>query len=177
MKSYAGSIKDGKKVCIIGDSIIQRIRLKDINNQIKNGTAYKKVYVGGTVEEIEWNAHKVLERKNIDTVILSMGSNVSSKHSSVTNEIDIANTILKTVDLCNKNGVNNVYVSGITPHLEFQEKFDKINELLKNGTRGMGYTFIDNTNIDASKHLWDDVHLNNEGLSILKNNFIGGVAH
>ena len=89
LKSYAGSINDGKKVCIIGDSIIQRIRLKDISNQIKNGTAYKKVYVGGSaVEEIEWNAHKVLERKNIDTVILSMGSNnVSSKHSSVTSEI------------------------------------------------------------------------------------------
>ena len=73
-----------------------------------------------------------------------MGSNnVSSKHTLVTPEIDIVNKILKTVDLCYRDGANNVFVSGITCCPEFQEKVDKINEYLKNGTRGMRYTFID----------------------------------
>ena len=113
--NYAGSTREGKKICVIGDSIIQRIKIKDINKQLKNPTAFKKVYPGGTVEEIEWNAQKVLEKKDIDSVILNMGSNnVSSKHTLVTAEIDIVNKILKTVDLCYRNGVNNVFVSGIT---------------------------------------------------------------
>ena len=93
----------------------------------------------------------------------------------ITTELDIANRILKTVDLCYKNGVKNVYVSGITPCMEYQEKIDKTNELLKNGTRGMPYIFIDNSNIDGNKHLWDNVHLNNDGLRILKNNFVGAL--
>ena len=76
-------------------------------------------------------------------------NNIISKHSSMNKEIDIVNTILKTVDLCYRNGVTNVYVSGITCREEYQEKIDKINELLKNGTRGMNYTFIDNGNINA----------------------------
>ena len=166
--NYAGSTREGKKICVIGDSIIQRIKIKDINKQ------FKKLYPGGTVEEIEWNAQKVLEKKDIDSVILNMGSNnVSSKHTLVTAEIGIVNKILKTVDLCYRNGVNNVFVLGITCCPEFQEKIDKINEYLKNGTGGMRYTFIDNSNIIASKHLWDQVHLNNDGLRVLKINFLG----
>ena len=87
-------------------------------------------------------------------MILDVGSNnIISKHLSVNKEIDIVNTILKTVDLCYRNGVNNVYVSGITCREEYQEKIDKINELLKNGTRGMNYTFIDNGNINVGRHL------------------------
>ena len=70
-------------------------------------------------------------------------------------------------------GSYNVYVSGITCRPEFQDKIVKVNEYLKNGTRGMSFTFIDNGNIKASKHLWDEVHLNNDGLRILKNNFLG----
>lgn len=120
---------------------------------------------------------KVLElNQDIDSVILNMGSNnISCQHAKIKSEIEVANTILKTVDLCHRNGVNNVYVSGITCRPEFQERIDKVNEYLKNGTKGMSYTFIDNNNIKSSKHLFDEVHLNNDGLTILKNNFLAAL--
>ena len=57
-----------------------------------------------------------------------MGSNnVSSKHTLVTAEIVIVDKILKTVNLCYRNGVNNVFVSGITCCPEFQEKTKSTN--------------------------------------------------
>ena len=52
--NYSGATKDGEKICIIGDSIIQRIKIKDINKQLGNGMVFKKVYPGGTAEEIAW---------------------------------------------------------------------------------------------------------------------------
>ena len=83
--------------------------------------------------------------------------------------------ILKTVAVCHRNGVNEVFVSGITCRRGNQEKIDKINGFLRNGTRGMNYIFIDNVNIKADKHLWDDLHLNTDGLKVLENNFLGAL--
>ena len=51
------------------------------------------------MEEMAWNAQKVLENKDIDSVILNMGSsNIWSKPTLVKTEIEIVNNILKTVD-------------------------------------------------------------------------------
>lgn len=174
--NYANIAKDGRKICIIGDSIIQRIKIKDINDNLNNATAFKKVFPGGTAEEIEFYANKILEKQDIDRVVLNIGSNnVQSKHTSINTEIDIVNTILKTVAVCHRNGVNEVFVSGITCRRGNQEKIDKINGYLRNGTRGMNYIFIDNANIKADKHLWDDLHLNTDGLKVLENNFLGAL--
>ena len=75
------------------------------------------------------DAQKVLENNDIDSVIFNIGSNnISCKHTLVQTEIEIVNNILKTVDLCHRNGVNNVYVSGITCRPEFQDKIGKVNE-------------------------------------------------
>ena len=64
--SYGGTIKERRKVCIIGDGIIQRIRISDVNNELNNGNAFKKVDPGGTVEEIEQYTNKILEKKDIE---------------------------------------------------------------------------------------------------------------
>ena len=174
--NYANITKDGRKVCIIGDSIIQRIKVKDINENLNNATAFKKVFPGGTAEEIEYYANKILEKQDIDKVILNIGSNnVHSKHTSINTEIEIVNTILKTVAVCHRNGVNDVYVSGITCRRDHQEKIDKINGHLRSGTKGMSYIFIDNENIKSDKHLWDGLHLNKDGLKILERNFLGAL--
>ena len=60
--------------------------------RLDNGMVFKKVYPGGMAEEIAWNTQKVLENKDIDSVILNMGSNnISSKHTLVKTEIEIVN--------------------------------------------------------------------------------------
>ena len=174
--NYANITKHGRKVCIIGDSIIQRIKVRDINDNLNNATAFKKVFPGGTAEEIEYYTNKILEKQDIDKVILNIGSNnVHSKHLSINTEIEIVNTILKTVAVCHRNGVNDVYVSGITSRRDHQEKIDKINGYLRNGTKGMSYIFIDNGNIKSDKHLWDGLHLNKDGFKILERNFLGAL--
>ena len=172
--SYSNITKQGKSVCIISDSITRRLNMKQFNNYVKDATVYRKVFPGGTVEEIEHYAIKILENKNIDAVILNVGSNnIINKHSTVKSDVDITANIMKIVDMCYEAGVNDVFVSGITRLPTNQTIVDNINELLKINANQFGYVFIDNGNIFVDKHLWkDNIHLNNDGLTILANNFI-----
>ena len=172
--SYSNIAKQGKSVCIISDSITRRINMKQFNHHVKNATVYRKVFPGGTVEEIEHYAIKILENKNIDAVILNVGSNnIINNYSTVKSDVDITSNIMRIVDMCYEAGVSDVFVSGITCLPINQTKVDNINELLKINAKQFGYVFIDNGNIFIDKHLWkDNIHLNNDGLTILANNFI-----
>ena len=173
--SYRDITKDGKKTCIISDSIAQRINMKYIKRNVKTGNIFKKIYPGSTAEEIKHNMIKVLElNPTLDRVILQVGSNnVHNRYASQTTDFDITNTIIKTVELCHRSGVNEVYVAGITCRPGYIQKVNNINDLLKRNATGMGYVFINNDNILPDKHLWDDqLHLNKDGLSILEDNFI-----
>ena len=62
--NYAGITKNGKKICIIGDSIIQRIKIRHINENLDNGLAFKKVVQ---------RKNKILEKKDVDCVVLHIG--------------------------------------------------------------------------------------------------------
>ena len=100
-RNYAGITKNGKKICIIGNSIIQRIKIRHINEKLDNGSAFKKVFPDGTAEEIEFYTNNILEKKYIDCVVLHIGSNnIASRHAVKSTETEIVNTILSTVDIC-----------------------------------------------------------------------------
>ena len=77
--------------------------------------------------------------------------------------------------LCKKNEVRNVYVSSITDRPGYTQQINTINGYLKNATRGIDFCFIDNSNI-RKEHLYDNLHLNDTGINILKNNFLGAVG-
>ena len=77
------------------------------------------------------------------------------------------------VSTSRRNNVEKVFVSSIMCRPDYQEKVDKINELLRYYTGIYNYTFIDNTNI-RSEHIRkrDGVHLTKDGVDRLANNFI-----
>lgn len=171
--SYANITKHGKKVCIISNSIAQKINIKQFNRIVNNAKVYKKIFPGATAEDILHYAVKILEDKTLDTVILNIGINdLSNRNGSKQLDIQITSAVLKIVDMCRQAGVNYVYVAGITYRLGYQKIINEVNELFKLNAAVMGYKYIDNTNI-VSKHLsYDGIHLNRDGIDILANNFI-----
>ena len=165
-----------KQICIIGDSMIQRVKFFDINRREKDVVMYKECTLGATVEMVEWSLHRVLQNKDVDTVIINVGTNnLTSRKAKARSEIDITNAILKAVVLCKKNEVKNVYVSSITERPGYTQRINTINTYLKNATRGIDFCFIDNSNI-KKEHLYDNLHLNDTGINILKNNFLGALG-
>ena len=83
--------------------------------------------------------------------------------------------LLNVVHKCHMNGVNDVYVSGITVRPRYQKERKKINEILRNNATDHRCVFICNNNIEELHLSRDNLHLNNKGIILLANNFLKAV--
>ena len=106
--SYAAMTKDGKKVCIISDSIAQRINLKEFNNQLVDAKAFKQIFPGASVDKLKHYIIPTLEEGNIDAIVINIGSNsAANKHVKKT-DIEITAGIMDIVELCHKAEINEI---------------------------------------------------------------------
>ena len=168
--SYADINKRGKKICLLGSSIIQRIKMYDFNGQLHDGKAIKRSFSGCTAKRMKYYVTEVLEEERPDTIILQIGGNDLSNPNKT--EKDILQEIINLVNMCRNGGVNDIIVSAITTRPAFQTKLEEVNRLLKVNAGTHNYIFADNSNIHRN-HLWNDkIHLNNEGLTLLTNNYL-----
>ena len=79
---------------------------------------------------------------------------------------------MEIVNMCHQHGVSQVYVSSITYRKGQEEKICTLNGNLRYMQGNYGFTYIDNSNI-ALEDIWkDNIHLNNQGLAKITNNFI-----
>ena len=90
------------------------------------------------------------------------------------NEHTIKN-IIDIVDLCAKQGVNNILVSAITFREQFNGKVSTINNFLLHKQTLHNFTFIENNYI-TREHMWKDkIHLNTHGTINIAINFINAL--
>ena len=169
--SYANIATSGKKVLLLSDSICSRIKMKEFNRELKNGRAYRKQFPGATSKEMAHYVIPTLAKDSPDTVIIHTGTN---DLRNTENEHIIKN-IMDIVDLCAKQGVNNILVSAITFREQFNEKVSTINNFLLHKQTLHNFTFIENNNI-TREHMWKDkIHLNTHGTINIANNFINAL--
>ena len=170
--SYADTTNAGKKVCIFSDSITKKIDMSHFNAGLNfKGSAVKRFYPGYTASQLnnKITAHLIADKPDI--VIVNVGTNnlTKSNQSDTDTLIEIVNIVKK----CHQFGVKQVFVSGITCRPEYQVAIDSINHLIEINAGNYNYTYINNNNI-TYEHLWwkDNLHLNNEGIKLLKSNFL-----
>ena len=174
--SYADLTTSGKKVCMFGASILQRINIKEFNKELKDKTAIKECYPGATASKTAHHMKPTLDEEKPDIVIINIGTNNLTKKKWQTEE-DIVKEIIQVVNDCKQNGVNEIYVSGLTVRRGFYHRIKAINELLQKKSGTYSYSFIDNSNI-RDHHLRNDgLHLEYEGTCILANNFIDALNY
>ena len=78
---------------------------------------------------------------------------------------------------CQQNGVNDIFISGITYRNGFKEmkKVREINDLLRDFCIRENFHFICNDSV-GQQHLWEDgLHLLDTGRNILANNIINSL--
>ena len=144
--------------------------MNKFNNDVINGNAIKRAYGGATTSRLKYYAKAVTDLDQPDTIIINAGTNNFTKTQQTIE--DIASEILDIVDISRKGGVQNIFVSSITCRPLYQAKIDGLNRLLKDYAAYYNYTYIDNSRIQESHVRKDGVHLNQEGISILANNFL-----
>ena len=180
--SYAGMVRFGKSVCVVGDSMLGRIRMPEFNrcmsNNLKlNATARKKFFPGAIAKEIGHYILPTLEEQCPDALLIHAGTNNLSKKDF--NAKTVADQIIDIARSATERGVNDVFISAIIIRKEFrlQRRANEVNAILQSLASENGYIFIDNSAITL-EHVCDDgVHLLESGLTILANNFLVQLAH
>ena len=171
--TYANMVSKGKKVAIYGDSIIKRIKVNEFNKHI-SGTALKKSFPGANCEEINHYIDYSLRNDRPDCVIIHAGTNdLGNKNESKDNKT-IANEIMEIARKCKANGVNQIFISGITCRSGFEvtRKLKDINDKVRNMCVQEKFNYICNDEI-TTDFLWrDGLHLLDEGTNLLADNFI-----
>ena len=135
------------KVCIISDSIAQRINMGMFNRELKSATAYKVIFPGATVDKFKKYLKTTLEDDQFDAILINVGGNNVSNKRIEKSDVVITADIMEMIELCKTYGIDNIYISGIRCRPRFQGKIESINEMLKCKSTLGGYVYTDNGNI------------------------------
>ena len=118
--------------------------------------------------ELAHYCRPTLGKGNIDAIIIHVGTNCLASDDPDT----IAKDVQEIVKVCKEYGINDIFVSGITYREYFENEILNFNNFLMSSQSYHNFTFISNENIIISD-LWKDrIHLNENGLSKIANNFI-----
>ena len=180
--SYTRAVKStrlnsGKQnsIIIFGDSIFRGIRVREFNNEIKNGYTKFKTFSGSGSREILHYVNPTQESGSYDSAVLHFAVNdllhkALSKSDTVSNLIE---NIRKAADKCMSHGVSKVFVSAIVRNKMIPESLlEEVNEKISFMCKNNNFIFVDNSNI-SNIHLFDDgLHLVESGRCILANNVI-----
>ena len=107
--NYASISKNGRKILVVGDSQVTRIRI-DFKKELRNGKAYFRSFSSATSKQLDHYIIPSLIDDHPDAVIIHVGTNDISYNA---NYEDIARNIIKIGSSCKSHGVNNVFVSSI----------------------------------------------------------------
>ena len=115
-KSYAHvamsrKTKNGitKKVIVSGDSIIRGIKVRDFNQQVKNGYAKFKSFPGCNSKEMLHYIEPTLETCFYDSTILHVGVNYLLNNKSPRSIDNLVSNVVKIVNKCKSFGVMNLF--------------------------------------------------------------------
>ena len=146
----------------------------NINEECEN--VIMKKHLGATAVEIAHYIQLPLQTIQPFQVIIVAGTNDISydMRENRLNEVTVVNNIVKIGKLAKDSGVSQINISSIPIRRGYQYKniIKRINELLSRTCQENGFGFIDLSDITLM-HIWDDgLHLNNDGLAIMKMNLL-----
>ena len=178
-KSYADvamsrKTKNGiiQKVIVFGDSIIRGIRVREFNQQLKNGYAKFKSFPGCNSKEILHYIEPTSETGFYDSALLHVGVNDLLNNKLPSSTDDIVSNSVKIVNKCKSFGVMDLFVSGIALNKRLPYAvIKKVNEKIVEMSKKNFIVFVDNGNISNMDLYQDGLHLLEPGKCLLANNF------
>lgn len=168
--SYATRAKIGKKIFVVGDSHIKRMKRLDFNKKLNSGKAFFKTFSGANTKQLSHYIIPTLVDDKPDSIIIHVGTNDILNNA---NDSELANNIIKIAIICKQHGVNDVFISSVlvkkSPRLNAVVR--RVNDLLRDLCKTNGFHFINNDAI-TTDYLWKDgIHLQDIGTDTLSSNF------
>ena len=87
--------------------------------------------------------------------------------------------IIETGQICKDRGAKTVYIAGVTDRKYdyARERCEALNRELQELCELNNFHFIDNSNIVPMEHLSDRVHLNDDGTTLLADNYLKALRY
>ena len=116
--THSGITKHGRKICVVGDSHIKRIKRNDFNKELRHGKAFFRSFSGTNAKQLRHYIIPTLIDDRPGAIVIHVGTNDILNHA---NHEDIARSIINIGldcknpaivrrvndmlrDLCEKNG-------------------------------------------------------------------------
>ena len=117
-----------------------------------------KPFSGYTIEDMKDYCKPSLERKPTQLIVHVGTNDLSNKAKS---ELEIATELL-SLSKSMRNKETDVLISGLVQRLdEYEVKRERVNHIVEDLCKEQGFRYIDNSNIDPTRHLnVSELHLN-----------------
>ena len=159
---------------VFSTSITKGIYPPRLNSKYENGSIRLQRFHGGQSRFAGNYMSQHLFEERPETVIVQFGGNdLATSRINPTPISKVANQVIEAGLLCKQFDVQNIIISGVTTRKnEFQQKrCEELNIILKGLCDRHNFVFIDNSMITVN-HLYDGVHLNDDGTKILADNYL-----
>ena len=110
-RSYSSTTKFGKKICVVGDSHIRRIKRNLFNNSLCEGKAHLNGFNGANIKRLD---HFITPTLVEDIVIIHVGSK-DVTHNTV-DQIDVKDIVNRIINIgkkCLSYGVKEVIILSV----------------------------------------------------------------
>ena len=174
-RSYASATKYGKKVMVVGDSHVKRIRRNLFNNSFENARSYLKSFSGAKTEDMKHYIIPSLNEQNPDVIVIHVGGNdINFRNKDNINEKELAKNIINVAMICRNSGVPDVLISEILPKKSniLTAIIRRVNDELQELCKEYNFSFISNKRITRNFLCHDGVHLTDDGTRILAGNMV-----
>ena len=175
-RTFSSITKNGKKICVIGDSHLNRIRTYQFNKSITKGKAYLSVFRGATIRRLKYHVIPTLVEDKPDVIIIHVGCNdiYDIKNIKDLNTSKVVDEIIDIGKLCTNYGVKEIIFSSILPKrdITLTEKIREVNNIMRTKCQLNNFGFICNDNVSEEYLSRDGLHFTGKGTHILASNFV-----
>ena len=174
-RTYSEATKFGKKICVIGDSNLNRIEGIILQKSVNRGKTHFNVFRGATFKRLNHYILPTLHEDQPDVLLLHICSNdINNQTKDKINIEKQTEEIINIGKSCIELGVKEVIISSILPKniIALTCLIQQVNDSLREQCVLNGFGFISNDNISRT-HLWKDgIKLEDLGTNSLAGNFV-----
>ena len=152
-RTYVEATKVGKKICVIGNSHLNRIKRNIFQKSVNWGKTYFNVFRGAESKRLNHYILATLHEYQLDAVLLHVGSKyINNQTKDKINTEKLTGDIISIGKSCIDLGVKELVISSILPikNIALTRLIRQVNDSLRKQCVLIGFGFISNDNISRT---------------------------
>ena len=174
--TYAGAAGQGRRVFVLSDSMLQRIRKKEFNSNLRNGWAQIKSFPGANSKYLHHHVLPHLIEEHPHTLVIHGGTNDLRNRDKPASQI--ADELVSIAQTARSFGAENIMFSSIVRRSDgvpIDRKRNEVNRILREACTFFNFDFIDNDNVQLADIDYDRIHMCESGSVKIANNILNAL--